>query len=110
MKKELKFYTAKTEFGNYKVAPMILHYRYGNVLAVELVEESGEPFATLTVNLDSMFALDKNQSYIDTNNCPWAENFIKENSLGKPTGHLGFSGFCSYPLYIFDLDKLNPEE
>ena len=43
---------------------------------------------------------------IDTNNCEWAEKFIKENELGTPTGIMGYSGFCEYPLYLFDTSKI----
>ena len=62
------------------------------------------PFATLTVNLGEKLA--KNQAYVDTNNCPWAEGFIEKYGLGKETGRIGMSGFCFYPLYEFDMEAI----
>ena len=63
-----------------------------------------EPFATLTVNLSKK--LPANRAYVDTNNCPWAEEFIEENGLGEFCGSFGFSGYCMYPLYEFDMEVL----
>ena len=39
--------------------------------------------------------------YVDTNNMPSAEKFIRENNLGEFTGEVEYSGFCEYPLYKF---------
>ena len=61
------------------------------------------PFAKLTVNLGRM---NYGYAYVDTNNCPWAEEFIAENGLGEPTGDICCSGFCVYPLYKFDMEKI----
>lgn len=73
-------------------------------LAISLFELREGPYATLTVNLDDTLPLD--MGYVDTNNCYWAEEFIQKNGLGEPTGEYGYSGFCSYPLYKFNLEKL----
>ena len=62
------------------------------------------PFATLTVNLGK--GLPENQAFVDINNCPWAEEFIEENGLGKDTGRIGASGYCFYPLYEFDMEVI----
>lgn len=62
------------------------------------------PFATLTVNLDFEY-LENDEAYIDTNNCEWAEEFIRENELGTLTDDVARSGFCVYPKYKFDLTK-----
>lgn len=107
---ERKYYDLKTEFGNYKVAPVMHKYQNNNTLAIELELESGEPFSRLTVNLDGNNKLKDNEAFVDTNNCPEAMTFIRENDLGKPSGGLGFSGFCAYPRYEFNLDKLNKGE
>lgn len=79
------------------------HYNNNNSLAVMLETDDGEPFATLTVNLSDGIAEGEYQ-YVDTNNCPWAEDFIKENGLGTPMGIMGYSGYCQYPLYRFNLE------
>lgn len=83
-------------------------YYYGDNLAIWMyIADTGEPFATLTVNLDG--ELPKNQAYVDTNNCPWGERFIQENGIGKFLNCYGYSGFCRYPLYEFDMEKINGE-
>lgn len=66
--------------------------------ALSLLCDDG-PFAVITVNLNE--TLPEKFAYVDTNNCPWAEEFIKENNLGKFLGVHGYSGYCSYPLYRF---------
>ena len=49
---------------------------------------------------------DESHAYIDTNNCPWAEEFLQENGIAKPDPRdiYGMSGFCAYPLYEFNPD------
>lgn len=80
-------------------------YLFNGNLAILMSDvESHEPFATLTVNLPT--EMPENMAYVDTNNCPWAEEFIAKYELGKPTGQTANSGWCTYPLYVFDLEKL----
>jgi hypothetical protein len=87
------------------------HYTYGGGLAVIANTPEGECFAVLTVNLDS-FNLngDKEYAFIDTNNCPWAEKFLVDNNIAEPTQIIVPQGFCMYPLYKFDLTKLEEIE
>lgn len=92
----------RTDFGTYDVEIFVSQYCANDNLVVQLISPEG-PFATLTVNLGK---LDRGYAYIDTNNCPWAEEFIAENGLGEPTGLTRQSGFCEYPLYVFDMNKL----
>lgn len=81
-------------------------YADNNNLAIMLYEkETGESLAVLTVNLDSDLPIE--YGFVDVNNCPWAEDFIKENKLGEHTRQFWFSGFCAYPLYKFDLSKIS---
>lgn len=86
----------------YKVKPIIDNYRNNGNLYIGLNTEC-EPFADLTVNICE---LSENEAAIDTNNCPWAEQFIEDYSLGTPTGRYLRSGYCAYPVYKFDLDKV----
>jgi hypothetical protein len=37
---------------------------------------------------------------------PDIEKFITDNDLGEFTGFTQRSGFCEYPLYLFNVDKL----
>ena len=110
MDKKLKIYLLKNFYGSdYKLAPVIEHYSSNGTLAIELWETKrgklSEPFATLTVNLSK--SKGKTKQYVDINNCPWALNFIETNELGKRTGDYDFSGYCIYPEYEFNLEKLN---
>ena len=76
-------------------------------LAIVIFEKDDDyyPFAFLTVNTE--IPLPKNLAFVDVNNCEWAEEFIQENELGKPTENYTTSGFVDYPLYEFDLYKVS---
>ena len=75
-------------------------YTNNGNLAICLLEDDRAPFATLTVNLEEK--LPHGYAYVDTNNCPWAVDFIDDNNLGEFVGAYGQSGFCTYPLYKFN--------
>ena len=66
--------------------------------------EAGEPFAKLTVSFGEFISI-KNAAYIDTNNCPFADQLLKYG-IEKKTGLTKNSGYCSYPLWIFNEDFL----
>lgn len=78
-------------------------YISGGNLALILFEE-GQVYATLTTNLGR--PLPENYAFVDPNNVPWVEDFIEEFQLGEPLGLSEVSGFCSYPLYRFDLSTI----
>ena len=63
-----------------------------------------EPYGDISVNLGTK-APDY-CAYVDLNNMPELEKFIEENDLGEFTGLTQRSGFCEYPLYMFNVDKL----
>lgn len=71
-----------------------------NRVALQLWCEDG-PYATLSVNLPDQYIKDPaGEFFVDTNNCPFAEEFLVKNGIAKPVeGGFGFSGFCMYPLY-----------
>ena len=102
--------TVKLMFETYEIVGIeVGKYTYGNNLAIQLYskdEEYGmvEPFATLTVNLCPL--QEDNLAFIDTNNCPWATEFIEKYHLGKDTGMTRQSRYCIYPLYEMDLEEL----
>ena len=75
----------------------------GLYLAVHDID--GDLTAVLTKCLDGM-TLHEDEAYVDVNNCPWAKDFIEINKLGTPTGVSTGSGYCLYPLYKFDLEKV----
>lgn len=93
-----------TEFGEYNIFLDIARYSYNNNIAIQLFdEEDGCPFATITTNI---IGLPNDCIAIDTNNCPWAEDFLDDlGVLIEPLGEIQ-SGFCEYPVYKIDLEKL----
>lgn len=102
----MKTYTLHTDYGTYNDIVINATEYYNGNLAITLDSQSEGPFATLTINLDESDDLDKDCAFVDINNCPWALDFIESNDLGKPTGDIGFSGWCMYPAYKFDLEKM----
>ena len=74
-------------------------------LAIAL-DEAGEmtPYATLTTSFGEFIGI-KNSAYIDTNNCPFAEQLLAQG-IAEPTGLYKTSGFCRYPLWVFDEEFL----
>ncbi len=100
--------TVITEYATYKECRLIVaKYRANDGLAIQIWNDEEGPIASLTVCLPNELKPIEGGAYVDTNNCPWAEQFIKENELGEFTGLYGYSGYCAYPLYVFDVDKLN---
>ena len=83
-------------------------YSANNNLAIQLLcldeEDFLEPFATLTVNTQTV--LPANQAAVDTNNFPEAIQLIEEYRLGIPTGDYVYSGYCRYPVYEFNIQEL----
>jgi hypothetical protein len=81
-------------------------YAYGNGLAIVMNCEDG-PYATLTVNLEDE-PTSGDRAFVDVNNLsPEILTWIKKNNLGLPTGRQGFSGYCIYPEYEFNLEEIN---
>ncbi len=94
--------------GQEEVYIEVNRYAYGNGLCIQLNEmDEGYliPYATLTVNLEG-YDVPKYHAFLDTNNCPTAEQFVVSNGLGTSTGKYGRSGYCQYPLYKFNREKL----
>lgn len=92
----------KTQYGVHDLQPRRGEYTQGG-LGIHLYEK-GEPFCALTVWLEPL--ADPTEAFVDTNNFPEAEEFIRIHKLGTFTGTTAYSGFCEYPLYRFDLSKI----
>ena len=93
--------------GAYEVSLEINTYLNNGCMYIGLTTyEEGyrEPYGDITVNLDGK-APDY-CGYVDLNNMPELEKFIADNDLGEFTGLTKRSGFCEYPLYLFNVDKL----
>lgn len=93
--------------GEYEVSLEISRYLNNGCIYIGLVtNEEGfpEPYGDLTVNLEGR--VPDYCGYVDINNMPELERFMEENDLGEFTGLTKRSGFCKYPLYLFNVDKL----
>ena len=102
----------KTEYATYKDCYLSTSkYRTNGSLAIQIMGDCGEgypePIAMLTVCLPNEIGANETTAFVDTNNCPWAMDFIEKYELGKWTGMVGMSGYCTYPLVIFDMEKVN---
>lgn len=73
----------------------------------KLSEEFFEPFCDVTVNLPNAELSSDNLVFLDVNNAPWLEQFMFDNGFGSPTGYFRTSGFCNYPLYLCNMDKIH---
>ena len=63
-----------------------------------------EPYGNITVNLG--VAVPNFCAYVDTNNMPDIESFLVENKIAEATGLSKRSGYCEYPLYLFNTERL----
>ena len=92
--------------GEIKVSLEINTYLNNGCMYIGLVEqgEYPEPYGDLTVNL--MGKVPDYCGYVDLNNMPELEKFIADNELGEFTGLMKRSGFCEYPLYLFNVNRL----
>ena len=101
------------ELGEYKIKLQLTRYRNDNSLTITAMRyeeeyQYWEPYATLTVNLnyDDCDPAPEDCAYLNTNNNPGVEEFVNENKLGEFTGIRKQSGYCTYPLYRFDMAKI----
>lgn len=96
------------EINGYKIIGIdIKKYSINNNTAITLmcvVNNIIEPFATITVNFD--ITLEEDLVFLDTNNCPWVEKFIEDYKLGNFANDYTHSGFCIYPLYKLNLERI----
>lgn len=88
---------------SYNCSLLISEYEQNNNMAIMLIEETGEPFADVTVNLEP---LAPGFAYLDTNGLKGVDDIVNKYKIAKPTGITRKSGWCEYPLYEFDLDEL----
>ena len=93
-----------TQYGsNVSIQIEISHYLKNGCLYVGLTSD-GVMYGDLTVNLRE--GAPPYCGYIDTNNMPEVVQFITQNDLGHFTGLIQQSGYCAYPLYSFNVERL----
>ncbi len=105
MEKKLEL---KTQFGTTEQVSIEIntYLNNGNMYIGLSTMEDGypEPYGDVTVNLG--VEVPDFCGYVDTNNMPELEKFLVDNDIGEFTGFMERSGFCMYPLYMFNVDKL----
>ncbi len=102
-KLELKRRDKKTK----KVELDINYYANNHCLYLGMLSGKGadrENYGDITVNLSG--TVPDYCGYLDVNHLPELEKFIQKNGIGEFTGLTKQSGFCVYPLYFFDAEKL----
>lgn len=96
----------KTEYARYENCWLRTdHYVADGSLCVMIWSFEEGPIARLTTCLNDE-SIEDGASYIDTNNCPWALDFIAEYGLGEFYGEYRSSGYCLYPKVWWDMDKV----
>lgn len=102
----------ETMFGTYRNCYLSIgKYQADGRIAIGAWNMEDGPIATLTVCLDDhMKSSLPDETYIDTNNCPFAVSLLKKYGIASVTGKWGFSGFCSYPLMKIDLNEARKHE
>ena len=91
-------------YQGHKVVLSATRYNNNNTLAIAMDTKDGESYDVITRNLNHPLQSDT-MAFLDTNNHPEIEKFIKKHRLGVPMGVLQSSGFCSYPLYTIFTDR-----
>ena len=86
----------------------IHEYANNGNLAIQMIcwdEGFPEPYSMLTVNLDKKCR--PNCAFIDINNNGYdIINWLVVNNLGRVTGSIRTSGWCTYPEFEFNMDEL----
>lgn len=87
-------------------------YLNNGTLAIQAYEcDTNDPYFTLTVNInESGFFGNEEVAFLDVNNVPDIEKWVKARKIAKYVGLNGFSGFVSYPLYHFSKEFLDSLE
>ena len=99
----------KTQFGTTENVTLTVNtYVDNNSLYVGMTTAGDgfpEPYGDVTVNLLS--SVPPYCAFVDTNNMPELEDFLVKNGIAEFTGLTQKSGYCSYPLYQFNAEKMH---
>lgn len=100
--------------GEKRVKLVVSSYACNNAIYLGLEDpesEYEERWCDITVNLN--LPIPPYFGFLDVNNFPKVREFVEKYNLGKYTVTMGRSGFCAYPLYCFNkerLEELCPEQ
>ena len=82
---------------------IVSSYTQNDNLFIGFEDENGELWYA-TTNLG--IKLPKGFAFVDTNNFRDAATIIPNEGIGRFAGETAQSGYCTYPLYEFFLDRL----
>lgn len=100
----------RTEWAVYKDCFLqVARYQADNSRAIEIWNNEDGPIARITVCIAGS-GLAEDETVIDTNNCPWAMELIKQHGFGQATGRMVRSGYCTYPAVKLDDDTYMVQE
>lgn len=95
-----------TVFASYEdIMLEVSNYVADNSVYIQAWNMKEGPIATLTVCLNDK-SIGKDETYLDTNNCPWVVRFMFDNGLGELTGKTKQSGFCTYPVMKIKMEEV----
>lgn len=104
--KAMALLEVKTEWAVYKDCFLqVARYQADNSRAIEIWNNEDGLIARITVCIAGS-GLAEDETVIDTNNCPWAMEFIKQHGFGQATGRMVRSGYCTYPVVKLDIEKI----
>lgn len=87
-RKAMALLEVKTEWAVYKDCFLqVARYQADNSRAIEIWNNEDGPIARITVCITGS-GLAEDETVIDTNNCPWAMEFIKQHGFGQATGRM----------------------
>lgn len=105
-RKAMALLEVKTEWAVYKDCFLqVARYQADNSRAIEIWNNEDGPIARITVCIAGS-GLAEDETVIDTNNCPWAMELIKQHGFGQATGRMVRSGYCTYPVVKLDIEKI----
>ena len=102
---ELK-YKSSYEDEPIKMELQVSQYLNSGAIYLGLICETDgfpEPYGDITVNLGTV---PDYCGFLDVNNMEGIKEFVEEHGLGRSLEIEKASGFCRYPLYEFDKEKL----
>ena len=94
---------------DYPIMFVAEQYEGGNGLCIRMITDADgfiEPYANLTVS-PSNNPTNENCAFVNTNNLGNDIIFwLMDNELGQLTGWWGYSGYCSYPEFEFNMNEV----
>ena len=104
------------EYNNTELRLHVGNYQANSIaMALTATDLEGSPYAVFSVNLGTDIGngsyVQHGCTFLDTNNCPGIGEALESAGLAEKYTRFGSSvekqsGFCSYPLYEFNLDNL----